>query len=138
MSSDPDDLLGKADALMARHHPGRPAGMRNPEIPVLEEVVDFPPGGDDLPVLTECVVTAPPDEEEIEALAASIRAGLLAELRPEIDTLIEVRLRESLSPLIESVFDELRGKLQLTAREILDDALHAALEQELRRRRSGE
>lgn len=138
MSSEPDDLLGKADALMARHHPGRPAGMRIPEIPVLEEAVDFPTGGGDLPVLTEYVVTAPPDEEEIEALAANIRAGLLAELQPEIDALIEDRLRESLSPLIESVFDDLRGRLQLSAREILDDALHTALEKELRRRRSGE
>jgi hypothetical protein len=138
MSSEPDDLLGKADALMARHHPGRPAALRNPEIPVLEEVVDYPPGGGDLPVLTEYVMTAPPDEEQIEALAAGIRGGLLAELQPAIDALIEERLRECLAPLIEGVFDELRGKLQLTAREILDDALHTALERELRRRNNGE
>jgi len=138
MSSEPDDLLGKADALMARHHPGRPTALRNADIPVLDEVVDLPPGADDLPVLTEYVVTAPPDEEQIAALAAGIRAGLLAELQPALDALIEERLRECLAPLVEGVFDELRGKLQLTAREILDDALHAALERELRRRGNGD
>lgn len=138
MSSEPDDLLGKADALMARHHPERPAAAQHPQIPVLEEIVDYPPEGDDLPVLTEYIVPAPPDEEQIEALAASIRAGLLDELQPRIDALIEERLRESLPSLIEGLFDELRGKLQLTGREILDDALHAALEQELRRRNSVE
>ena len=134
MSSEPDDLLDKADALMARHHPGRASAVRHPEIPVLEEIVDFPPQADDLPVLTEYVVAAAPDEEQIEALAASIRAELQAQLQPRIDALIEARLRDSLAPLVENVLDELRGRLQLTAREILDDALHAALDQELKRR----
>ncbi len=137
MSTEPDDLLNKADALMARQHPGRPSAARHPEIPVLEEIVDCPPGTDDLPLLTEYVVPAAPDEEQIEALAAGIRAELQAGLQPRIDALIDEQLRESLAPLIENVLDELRGKLQLAAREILDDALHGALEQELQRLRSG-
>jgi hypothetical protein len=33
-----DDLLAKADALMARHRPGQ--AEPNTEIPVLDEVVD--------------------------------------------------------------------------------------------------
>ena len=43
MSAEPDDLLGKADALMARHHPGRVPAEPYAEIPVLDEVVDFAP-----------------------------------------------------------------------------------------------
>ena len=135
MSSEPDDLLSKADALMARHHPARAPAAQYAEIPVLEEVVDFAGESDDLPLLTEYVVPAPPDEEQIKALAASIRASLLAGLQPEIDTLIEERLKESLSPLVERMFDELRGELQLIAREILGDATHTAVEQELERRK---
>jgi hypothetical protein len=135
MSSEPDDLLSKADALMARHHPARAPAAQYAEIPVLEEVVDFAEERDDPPLLTEYVVPALPDEEQIKALAASIRASLLAGLQPEIDTLIEERLKESLSPLVERMFDELRGELQLIAREILADATHTAVEQELERRK---
>jgi hypothetical protein len=135
MSSEPEDLLSKADALMARHRPPRTAAEPHAEIPVLDEVVGLPPDGDDLPVLTELVLPAPLDEEQIQALAASIRASLLAGLQPEIDALIEERLKESLSPLVEGMFHELRGDLQLIAREILGEAIHAAVERELERRK---
>jgi len=134
MSSEPDDLLSKADALMARHFPGRTPAAPYAEIPVLDEVVDYTPETDDLPLLTEYVVPAPEDEEQIEALVASIRASLLAELQPRIDAVIEKRVQEGLAPLVERMFDELRGSLQLIAREILDDAIHSAVEQELERR----
>lgn len=137
MSSEPEDLLSKADALMARHRPARAAAETNAEIPVLDEVVEFPLEGDDLPLLTEFVVPAAADEEQTQALAASIRASLLAGLQPEIDALIEQRLKDGLSPLVERMFHELRGDLQLMARDILGDAIHAALERELQRRKSG-
>lgn len=133
--AEPDDLLGKADALMARHHPGRAAAAPYAEIPVLEEVVDYAPENDDLPLLTEYVVPAPASEEQIEALAVSLRASLLAALQPEIDALIDERLKNALAPLVETMFDELRGNLQMIAREILADAIHTAVEQELDRRK---
>ena len=133
--AEPEDLLSKADALMARHRPPRTAAEPYAEIPVLDEVVDLPSEGDNLPVLTELVLFAPPDVEQIEALAASIRASLLARLQPEIDALIEERLKDRLSPLVERMFHELRGDLQLMAREILGDAIHTAVAQELDRRK---
>ncbi len=135
MSSEPDDLLGKADALMARHHPGRAAAAPHAEIPVLEEVVAPPFENDDLPLLAGYVAPAPADEKQIKALAAGIRAGLLAGLQPEIDALIDERLKQALAPLVETMLDELRGKLQMIAREILADAIHIAVEQELDRRK---
>ena len=134
--AEPEDLLSKADALMARHRPARTGAEPYAEIPVLDEVVDLPAVSDDPPVLTELARPAPLDEEQIEALAASIRASLLAALQPEIDALIERRLKDGLSPLVESMFHELRGDLQLTARELLGDAIHAVVEQELDRRKS--
>ncbi len=134
--AEPDDLLGKADALMARHHPGRAQAAPYAEIPVLDEVVDHLPASDDLPLLTEYVVLpAPLDEEQTEALAASVRAAVLAELQPGIDALIDERLKDGLAPLIETLFEDLRGKLQLVAREVLSDAIRAAVEQELARRK---
>jgi len=144
--AEPDDLLSKADALMARNRPGRTGGEPYPAIPVLEEVVDRPPDGDDLPVLTELVE---PDrveplepgllcQEPSEALEERLRATLLAALQPEIDSLIEERLKESLEPLIERLFEDLRGDLQAIARGTLSDAIHTAVERELERRKSGD
>ncbi len=137
MSSEPDDLLSKADALMARHHPGRTTAALHPEIPVLDEVVDLPQERDNLPLLTETVVPAPMDEEQIEALVASIRDSLLARLQPEIDALIEQGLKDGLASLVENMFDELRSDLQLIGREILGGAIHTAVENELARRKMG-
>ena len=135
MSSESRDLLSKADALMARQHPGRASGAPLAEIPVLDEVVGSLPEDEDLPLLTEYVVPVPLDEEQTQALAASIRAGVLAELQPRIDALIEQRLNDDLAPLFERMADELRGNLRLIAHEILEDAVHSAVEQELERRK---
>lgn len=137
MSSEPDDLLSKADALMARHHAARTPAALRAEIPVLDEVVDLLPESDELPLLTETVVPAPVDEEQIKALVASIRDSLLARLQPEIDALIEQGLKDGVAPLVENMFDELRGGLRLIGRDILSDAIHAAVEKELAQRKMG-
>ena len=121
---------------MARHRPARTGAEPYAEIPVLDEVVDLSPESDGPPLLTEVARPAPVDEEQIEALAAGIRASLLAGLQPEIDALIEERLKISLAPRVERIFDDLRGDLQLIAREILSDAINRAVEQEIDRRKS--
>ena len=128
-----DDLLSKADALMARHHPGRAPAAPHAEIPVLDEVVDYLPEHADLPLLTEYVVPAPVDTEQ--ALAAGIHASLLLELQPRIDALIEERVKDGLPALVEKMFDEMRGKHQQMARESLSEAIDAAVERALARRK---
>jgi len=153
--AEPEDLLSKADALMARHRPGRTGGGPYPEIPVLDEVVDFSAEVDDVPVLTELVEVdrelserepaapepvepGPQHEEQLAQLAESMRATLLAELQPEIDVLIEERLKEGLAPLVEKLFEDLRGELQSISRQTLSDAVHTAVARELERRKSGD
>ena len=133
--AEPEDLLGKADALMARHRPSRTGAESYSEFPVLDEVVDLSRASDDLPVLTELVRTAPLDRAQTEALAASIRASLLAALQPEINSLIEARLKEDLAPRVDRIFDDLRRDLQLIAREILSGAINIVVERELDRRK---
>jgi hypothetical protein len=134
--AEPEDLLSKADALMARHRPAQSAAEPYAEIPVLDEVVELPPERDDLPLPAEPTGPAPLDEKQIDALSVSIRASLLAALQPEIDTLIEERLKEGLAPWVERIFDDLRRDLELIAREILSDAINIAVEQESERRKS--
>src|SRR5471030_2303525 len=107
--AEPEDLLSKADALMARHHPARSAAEPYAEIPVLDEVVDLALESDALTLLTELSRPAPLDEEQAEALAARIRASLLVALQPDINNLIEERLKQDLAPRVERIFDDLRG-----------------------------
>jgi len=135
MNPESDDLLGKADALMARHRPGLVPSTTYAEIPVLNEVVEFPHGQHDVPLLTEYVTPPQASEVQLKALAQSVREALLEALQPEVDTLIDERLKDAMAPLVETLFEDLRGKLQLIAREILADAVRAALEQELDRRK---
>jgi hypothetical protein len=143
--ADPEDLLGKADALMARHRPGRTPGASYPEIPVLEEVVDLPPQDDDVPLLTDVVesggsVLMPLDqallrEEQVAALSQSRRASLLESLAAEIDARIEERLKERLEPIVEKLFENLRDELQMVARDTLAAALDEAMKRDLERHR---
>jgi hypothetical protein len=132
-----DDLLSKADALMARHNPARTPAAQYAEIPVLEEIVDPAAASDDLPLLTEYVLPEPAGDAQTQAQMARLRAALLAELQPRIDALVRERLQGSLAPLVEGLVDELRGRLQPMAREILEEAIRAAVEQELKRPKSG-
>jgi len=133
--AEPDDLLAKADALMARHRLGRPESEVYAEIPVLNDVVDRIAKRDDLPVLVE--LAAAPIENQEQADADNLRASLLEALQPAIDELIDARLKEGLEPLIERAFNELRRDLQLIAGEILRQSIRRAVEQELDRRKSG-
>ena len=147
MNSEPEDLLGKADALMARHRPAR--GASYGELSLLGEAVQVQAENDDLPLLTEVVApdaielarTAPEalqpelQEQQFEALAAGMRAVLLAALQPEIDTLIEARRKERIAPLVEELITALRGELQLIAHDTLREAIDTAVERELERRK---
>ena len=143
--AEPDDLLGKADALMARHRPGRTPSASYPAIPVLEEVVDLLPEDDGVPLLTDVVesggsVPRPADqallrEEQVAALAQSRRASLLESLAAEIDAQIEDRLKERLEPIVEKLFESLRDELQMAARETLAAALDEAVKRDLERHR---
>jgi hypothetical protein len=154
--ADPEDLLGKADALMARHRPGRTGTYPYADIPVLEEVVDLAAADDGLPVLAEMVeldraATRRFGSDRIEpgrvepglldqaqpaASALDMHASVLAALQPEIDRLIEERLKLTLEPLLVRLFEDLQGELKSIAQATLSEAIHTAVERELGRRRS--
>ncbi len=135
--AEPDDLLGKADALMARHRLGRPDLEAYAEIPVLHDVVEAGAAREDLPVLTELAQAPVPVQEQAEALAQGLRASLLTALQPALDQLIETRLQERLEPLFEKMSNGLRADLQQIAREFLSEAINNAVAKELDRRKSG-
>src|SRR5882672_11495691 len=90
--SEPDDLLGKADAFLKRYHPS-PA-----------------PASDDIPVLTE-VVSASAGKTAREPSADKTRDSGLT-LR-EIEQGLTLRVLEAMQPQIAKFFEEsLRARLE--------------------------
>lgn len=132
--AEPEDLLGKADALMARHRAPHAEEGQAADFPVLDEVVQLPAGSGE-PLARSQPFLSRADEERVNALAARISASLLARLQPEIDALIEGRLDAVLTPLVDRTVHDLRGELQLKAREVLGEAIRAAVKQEFDQRK---
>jgi hypothetical protein len=144
--AEPEELLDKADALMARHRKPRTPADPAAGIPVLTDVVNALHGNDGrsgvvsgdggLPVLTESVPHEQIEDVSTQDLRARIHAALLTELQPEIDMQVEERLKYTLEPLVEKMFSDLRGDLQAISREILTDAIRTAVERELDRHKA--
>jgi hypothetical protein len=110
-----------------------------PEVPAQsmpDDVADPRPDGDAPPMLTEPVQTESLHHANREVLMQSMHASLLATLQPEIDTMVGQRLTERLEPLVEKLFFDLRSELQLIARDALSQAIDAAVEREMERRKS--
>jgi hypothetical protein len=125
-----EEVLGKADALLARHRGARPA-------PRVEPPVDFP-------VLTEVVQDAPsppappaPTEEQLAQLERDLRLELLALLGPEFERLVEARVHERLGGKIEEVLALTRKVLEAEVRNAVRDALTQVITEESARLKGG-
>jgi len=137
--AEPDDLLGKADALMARHRQGRPEAETYADIPVLQDVVeDLGASRVDMPVLTGLVPSAEPDLVQVEALAQELRASLFTQLEPLCAQVVEEHLQKGLESLFVRLFTDLRPELRSIACAALNDAIDRAIDKALRRRKSGD
>lgn len=98
--SEPDDLLGKADAFLKRYHPATPATRR--EVPVLTEVIPEAHGPQTQP---GAGAVQPPvsraDLGELEArLRQSILEGVLAHIAQAVEEEIQGRLKTDLEALV--------------------------------------
>ena len=87
-------------------------------------------------VASVSVVRAPaPDpahsDAEIEALSLRVHSRVLAGLMNRIDPVVDQRLRESLTDLLEQVLAGMTAELKVTARRIVRDAVAQAVAAEL-------
>jgi len=125
-----DEVLGKADALLARHRGARPA-------PRVEPPVDFP-------VLTDVVHDAPapppppaPTEEQLAQIERDLRLELLGLLGPEFERLVEARVHERLGGKIEEVLGLTRKVLEAEVRNAVRDAVAQVITDESARLKGG-
>jgi hypothetical protein len=123
------EVLGKADALLARHRPTRAA--RAPEPPA------------DFPELTEIIsgagapapVPAMPSDLALERMENELRLELLGQMGAELERLIEVRVHERLATTIGEILDRTRADLATEVRRAVRSALDQVIEDEVQRLR---
>ena len=75
--------------------------------------------------------SAPDPEAWLDELALRVQSRVLAGLTMRIDPIVEQRLRESLTDLLEQVLAGMTAELKITARNIVRDAVAQAVAAEL-------
>jgi hypothetical protein len=125
--SDAEALIGRTEALLKKHRPranpnfaGSPAPSL--DIPVLTEVVDAQPPP-----------AAPAPPPDLDALTQHLHQEVLRGLQPQIDSLIDARLTQTLGALLEQVRHGMEAELKLSLRAMVRDAVAAAADRELLR-----
>jgi hypothetical protein len=125
-----DEVLGKADALLARHRGARSTARAEPPV--------------DFPVLTDVVHDAPapapppaPTEEQLAQIERDLRLELLGLLGPEFERLVEARVHERLGGKIEEVLGLTRKVLEAEVRNAVRDAVAQVITEESARLKGG-
>lgn len=98
--SEPDDLLGKADAFLKRYHPSSSAAKH--DVPVLTEVIPEARGPQTQPGAGAASPSVSRAElSELEArLRQSILEGVMAHVAQAVDDQIRERLKTDLEALV--------------------------------------
>ena len=129
-----DALIGRTDALLKKHRP-RPsfAGSVTPalDIPVLTEIVE--PGAVRPPAASAATGDESPAATDIEALALRLHEDVLRSLQPQIESLLDARLAQTLADLLEQVLRGMEAELKVSLRAMVRDAVAAAIDREILR-----
>jgi len=122
-----DEVLSKADALLARHRAA--SSQRGPAPPL------------DFPLLTDVVSQAPPDavstpaapEVDVAALERELRLQLLDLLGPELERLVEARVHGRVSAKVAEIMQRAGAELESEVRRAVRDALAQVVRDEIER-----
>jgi hypothetical protein len=127
-----DEVLGKADALLARHRAARMQRQPEPpaDYPVLTEVVSQAP-----PVTTPAAAPAP--EIDLAALERELRLQLLDQLGHELERMIEARVHGRVSAKVAQIMERAGADLEQEVRRAVREALVQVVQEELARLKAG-
>jgi hypothetical protein len=121
-----EEILDKANALLARHRAARPTARGEPPV--------------DFPVLTEILeeaVAAGYTEAQLAELERDLRLELLALLGPEFERLIEAKVHDRIGAKIDEVMGLARKELEAEVRGAVRDALAEVIAEETARLKAG-
>lgn len=128
MSDDPNDVLRKAEALLAKHR--IPRNEKQPAPPV------------DFPTLTEVVEETvnnaktsgvPMSDSELEDFERELRKEILQLIRAELERLVEARLHPRIAATVADVMTRARVELEVEVRRAVREAVTQVIDEEIRR-----
>ncbi len=124
--SESDDVLGKVDALLARHRAARAGRQPDPpaDFPVLTEIVEAPraPG-------------APLSDAELARLEKELRLQLLELLGGELERLVEARVHARIETKVKEITAVAGRELEAEVRRAVREALGEVIAAEIARLR---
>lgn len=128
MADEADEILKKAEALLAKHRGMRPEQPEPPvDFPTLTEIVE--PGTDD------GIRTASPlfDDEELESFERELRQEILQLIRAELERLVEARLHPRIESKVAEIMTRARIELEVEVRRAVREAVTEVIDGEILR-----
>jgi hypothetical protein len=127
MADEADEILKKAEALLAKHRGGRPAVAPPADFPTLTEVVDHGPpdnGRGASPLF---------NEEELESFERELRQEILQLVRAELERLIEAKLHPRLESKVAEIMTKARIELEVEVRRAVRESVTLVIDNEIER-----
>jgi valyl-tRNA synthetase len=147
--NDGDELLKRADALLARHRSaaGRDAAAAATEVPVLDQPAAQGPAEDDIPTLTEVIaadelpavpaparpqVPASSGEVISRVQAQNLEHSLYQKLKRDLDQHIAQVMQDRFLPDIGNALDSALAKVSLDIKSDINSMVRSSIEETLR------
>ena len=130
--SEPDDLLGKADAFLKRYHPAS-ASARH-DVPVLTEVIAE---ASEPPTQTDGntgIQNAPPATDLLQ-LEQRLRQSILDAVTPHLVKTVEAPLQERLDAHLQRALAALSAQIRTDLEALIREAVARAVATEMARMR---
>jgi len=126
--SEPDDLLGKADAFLKRYHPS--GHSARDDVPVLTEVV-ADPAAHPAPSSAKNL----PAGTELQELEQRLKQSVLDAIGPHVAKILEEPLQTRFEAHLQRALATFRAQIKLDIERIIRDAVVKAVELEIARLR---
>lgn len=125
---DADDILSKAEALLAKHRNGTPATRPEPpaDFPTLTEIVEEGDSEDE-------ATTGSVDDAALEEFERELRQEILLLIRSELERLVEARLHPRLESKVAEIMTRARVELEVEVRRAVREAVTQVIDDEIKR-----
>ena len=131
--SDPNDLLGKADAFLKRYHPSGTAAQS--DVPVLTEIIAEPGVAPVHPSPAGTAAPRGPTGSELPELEQRLKQSILDAIGPHIAKFVEEPLRARLDAHLQRALTALSAQVKADIEAMIRDAVARAVELEIARAR---
>ena len=127
MADEAEEILKKAEALLAKHRGSRADVEPPADFPTLTEVIEASPENN------AHAGTALFNEDELESFERELRQEILQLIRAELERLIEARLHPRIESKVAEIMTRARIELEVEVRRSVREAVTQVIDDEILR-----